>query len=553
MMEIEDPDAHIPPTSTLRVLRWFCPPHMYEEIEGDLIQKFHRDVKKLGVEAANRRLLWNTIRFFRPGILLRNKFSLHIIQYYMLRNYIKIAFRNFLKQKSYTLLNVIGLSAGMAASLLIIQYVKYERSFDTFHSRAEDIYRIQYNGWQNGKLNFESAVAVPAVGPALKNNFPEVEAYTRFLPVKGMVSYEKAGEEPRTFREERAQYADTSLFKVFDFKLLQGNVQQCLVGTNKVIISESTVRKYFGNDEPIGKILRLNGNDLTLEVTGVFKDVPENSHIKFDFLISYETINTLTKNESETSWGWYDFYTFVLLKPGTDIAALQKKWDEYLLTARGEEWTKTNRKQEFILRPLTDIHLYSNLLYETSPRELRDGDSVYALSIIAIFILVIAWVNYINLATARSFNRANEVGVRKVVGAVRTQLISQFLTESIILNGLAAALAVVVVRLLWSSFSELTGWNIPLEFLLQTDFWKLVLLLFFVGAILSGFYPAIILSSFKPVAVLKGKAIKTAGGNFLRKSLVVFQFVASVFLISGSLIVYQQLTYMKNKDLGISL
>ncbi|HZB12434.1 MAG TPA: ABC transporter permease, partial [Chryseolinea sp.] len=553
MMQIEDPHAHIPPTSTLRVLRWFCPSHMYEEIEGDLIQKFHRDVKKLGVEAANRRLLWNTIRFFRPGILLRNKFSLHIIQYYMLRNYIKIAFRNFLKQKSYTLLNVIGLSAGMAASLLIIQYVKYERSFDTFHSRAEDIYRIQYNGWQNGKLNFESAVAVPAVGPALKNNFPEVEAYTRFLPVKGMVSYEKAGEEPRTFREERAQYADTSLFKVFDFKLLQGNVQQCLVGTHKVIISESTVRKYFGNDEPIGKILRVNGNDLTLEVTGVFQDVPENSHIKFDFLISYETINALSKNESETSWGWYDFYTFVLLKPGTDVGALQKKWDEYLLSARGEEWTKNNRKQEFILRPLTGIHLYSNLLYETSPRELRDGDSVYALSIIAIFILVIAWVNYVNLATARSFNRANEVGVRKVVGAVRTQLISQFLTESIILNVLAAALAVVVVRLLWSSFSELTGWNIPLEFLLQADFWKLVLLLFFVGAILSGFYPAIILSSFKPVAVLKGKAIKTAGGNFLRKSLVVFQFVASVFLISGSLIVYQQLTYMKNKDLGISL
>ena len=252
----------------------------------------------------------------------------------MIRNYIKIAFRNFSKQKSYTLLNVIGLSAGMAASLLIMQYVKYERSFDSFHSRAQDIYRIQYNGWQNGKLNFESAVAVPAVGPALKNNFPEVEAYTRFLPIKGTVSYIKPGEEPITFREERAQYADTSLFKVFDFKLVQGNPLQCLSGTNKVIISESTVRKYFGDEEPIGKILKVNSNELTLEVTGVFQDVPENSHIKFDFLISYETINALTKNESETSWGWYDFYSFVLLKPGTDVKVLQEKWDKYLLTCK---------------------------------------------------------------------------------------------------------------------------------------------------------------------------------------------------------------------------
>ena len=253
------------------------------------------------------------------------------------------------RQKSYTLLNVIGLSLGMAASLLILQYVKYERSFDTFHSRAEDIYRIQYNGWQNGRLNFESAVAVPAVGPALKNNFPEVEAYTRFLPVKGMITYERPGAEPVTFREENAQYADTSLFKVFDFKLIQGNTQKCLKGTNKVIISESTARKYFKDEEPIGKNLNVNGNELTLEVMGIFQDVPENSHIKFDFLISYETINAMTKNESETSWGWYDFYSFVLLKPGTDVKALQAKWDEYLLRARGEDWKKTNRKQEFIL------------------------------------------------------------------------------------------------------------------------------------------------------------------------------------------------------------
>ncbi len=471
----------------------------------------------------------------------------------MIRNYVKITFRNFIRQKSYTLLNVIGLSIGMAASLLIIQYVKYERSFDTFHSRAKDIYRIQYNGWQNGQLNFESAVAVPMVGPALKNNFPEVEEYTRFLPFHGVITYEKSGEEPLSFREDRVQFADTMIFKVFDFRLLQGNSKTCLKGTDKVIISESTARKYFKEEDAIGKRLLAKGHELSLEVTGIFKDVPENSHIKFDFLISYETINAWTKNDSETSWSWYDFYSFVLLKPNTDVNALQKKWDAYLLNVRGEEWKKHNRKQEFIIRPLTDIHLYSNLLYETSPQDLRDGDSVYALSIIALFILIIAWVNYVNLATARSFKRANEVGVRKVVGAFRSHLIGQFLIESFILNVIAALLAIIMVRVSWSTFSELTGWNLPIDFLLQREFWLLVLGLFFVGAVLSGFYPAIILSSFKPVAVLKGKIMRSASGNFLRKALVVFQFVASVFLISGSLIVYQQLLFMKNKDLGVSI
>lgn len=471
----------------------------------------------------------------------------------MIRNYIQIAFRNFLRQKSYTILNVAGLSLGLAASLLIIQYVKYERSFDRFHSRADDIYRIQYNLWKNGVLNFESAVAVPAAGPALKENFPEVEEYTRFLPMSAVITYDKPGEEPISYRAENGQFVDTSLFKVFDFKLIEGDPKTCLKGINKVILSKSMSTNFFGNENAIGKRLSGNGKDYDLEVTGVFQDVPENSHIKFDFLISYETINARTENQSEESWGWYDFYTFVLLKHGTDVHNLQIRWDDYLAKARKEDWEKRDAKQEFILRPLTDIHLHSNLLYETSPEELRDGDSVYALSIIALFILIIAWVNYVNLATARSFKRANEVGVRKVVGAFKGQLVSQFLVESFLLNILAVLLAVVIVALSWPYFSALTGWNISRDFFFQKEFWLLLVILFVGGAILSGFYPAIVLSSFKPISVLKGKVIRSPHGNYLRKGLVIFQFGASVFLISGSLIVYQQLSYMKNKDLGIDI
>ena len=471
----------------------------------------------------------------------------------MFSNYLKMAFRSFSRQRAFAVLNVIGLAIGLTASLLIYQYVKYERSFDRFHQRSEDIYRIQYNGYQNGQLNFESAVAVPAVGPALKNNFPQVEHFTRFLPAGGIYSYQEPSGALKTYREQKAFFADTSMFRIFDFHLLQGSEANCLKGINKVIISRSTAKKYFGDDDPIGKRLNLNAEEWSLEVTGVFDDVPENSHLQFNLLISYESLNARTQNDSETSWGWYDFYTFVLLKPGTDVAELQSRWNNYVEEARAADWAKTNFRQEFILRPLTDIHLYSNLLYETSPETMRDGDSVYALSIVALLILVIAWVNYVNLATARSFKRANEVGVRKVVGAAKRQLITQFLTESFVLNAMACAIALIALRLLWEPFSSLAGWHIPLEYLLQREFWLLVVALFVGGTILSGFYPAVILSSFRPVAVLKGKIIRSASGNIMRKSLVVFQFVASVVLISGSIIVYQQLDFMKNKDLGISI
>ncbi len=470
----------------------------------------------------------------------------------MIKNYLVIALRSFLKHKSFTILNVVGLSLGMVASLLILQYVKYERSFDTFHSKASDIYRIQYNQWQSGKLRFECAAAVPAVGPALKNNFPDVKAFTRLFPVSGIASYESPDRGVISFREEKMQITDPAVFEVFDFNLLKGDKATSLQGPNKTVISQRAAKKYFGDEDPMGKTISWDGNR-KFEVTGIFENIPDNSHIKFDFMFSYETLNKETQNASETEWGWYDFNTYVLLQPGTDAKALQAKWDEWLLKDRAEEWNKRNGKQEFILQPIIDIHLYSNLLQESQPDERGDGDSVYALTIIALFILIIAWVNYINLATAKSFDRANEVGVRKVMGAQKEQLMKQFLSEAFLVNLLAAVISIIAVRFAWPYFSELSGRKIPLDFMLQRDFWLLLSVLFLVGTFLSGFYPAIVLSSFKPIAVLKGKVFHSSEGNMLRKSLVVFQFVASVVLISGSVIVYQQLKYMRSQDLGIDI
>ncbi|HET7178315.1 MAG TPA: ABC transporter permease [Chryseosolibacter sp.] len=470
----------------------------------------------------------------------------------MLRNYLKIAVRNFLKQRTFTFLNIIGLTLGLVASMLIMQYVRYERSFDTFHHNAKDIYRVQYNDWQNGKLRFECAAAVPAVGPALKNNFPEVKRFTRLYPVSGVVTYQSPDHGVISFFEEKMQITDSSIFEVFDFKLLKGDKFDALSGPNKAVISERAAKKYFGSVDPIGKTITWNGRT-SFEVRGIFQDIPANSHIKFDFMFSYQTLNNQSHSESETNWGWYDFNTYVLLQPGTNVSALQAKWNAWLENNRGEDWKKYNRKQEFILQPLLDIHLYANLLQESQPEERGDADSVYALTFIALFILIIAWVNYINLATAKSFDRANEVGVRKAMGAEKGQLVYQFIFESLLVNLFAALIAVGIVRLLWPYFAQLSGRPIPVEYMFQRQFWVAIVSFFVAGTFLSGFYPAIVLSSFKPVSVLKGKVMGTSYGNVLRKSLVVFQFVASVVLISGSLVVYQQLRFMRNQKLGVDI
>lgn len=470
----------------------------------------------------------------------------------MLKNYFLIALRSFSKHKSFTLLNVVGLSLGMVASLLILQYVKYERSYDSFHSNSADIYRVNYNQWQNGNLRFECAAAVPAVGPALKNNFPEVKRFTRLFPVSGVASYNSPTRGEIAFREEKMQIADSSVFDVFDIELLEGDKLTSLAGPDKAVLSEHAVKRYFADEDPIGKTISWDGQR-KFEVRGVFKNLPDNSHIKFDFLFSYGTLNRETQNASETEWGWYDFNTYVLLEPGTDVKALQAKFDAWLEANRGEDWKRYNGKQEFVLQPLLDIHLGKVLLQESQPDERGNADSVYALTVIAFIILVLAWVNYINLSTAKSFERANEVGVRKVMGAHRTQLMKQFLSESVLVNLVVAILSVVLVWVLWPAFCTLSGRAIPLVYLQQPDYWLLVVALFLVGAFLAGFYPAMVLSGFKPVSVLKGKVMRNPQGNFMRKSLVVFQFVISVVLISGAVVVYQQLAFMRNRDLGINI
>ena len=465
----------------------------------------------------------------------------------MFKNYLIIAFRNIIRHKGFSFINIIGLAIGMAVCIIIMQYVSYENSYDRFHDNYENIYRVQFNVYKHGELIVECAAAVPAVGPAMKDNFPEVLEYCRAFPASGIMTYGN-----KNFREEDIQVVNPAFISLLSFPLVKGDPETALEGPNKTVITESTARKFFGDDDPIGKTITWNG-DNDFEVTGVCIDVPENSHIKFTFLISHATIREFWGDEVDTAWGWYDYNTYVLLADGTDYKEFDKKFDAWLVNEKGEDWKERDARYEFPLQPLSSIHLYSDLLQESEPAENGDGTAVKFLTIIALFILVIAWVNYINLSTSKAMERAKEVGIRKVSGANKTELIKQFLMESFFINIIALILAFVFVETSVPFFKNLTGSNMTSSLLISSGMWIWIVMVFILGSILSGIYPAFVLSSYQPILVLKGAITKGTRGSLLRKILVVFQFSISVALIAGAIIVFNQMTFLRNQNIGIDI
>ena len=530
-------------------IRLICPKQLLEEIEGDLIQKFRRDVELYGATKAKIKLIWNTIRFLRPGIILRNKFSMKARTGTMLLNYFSITFRTIRRNQMYSALNIVGLALGMAAFLFIVQYVTYEKGYDKFHINYKDLYRItySYSHFKNNETT-NSATAPPRIPPFMKEMMPEVKAFARARPFPGLViSYNNI-----KFRQDKVLMVDPDFLKIFTFPLIYGDPETALKKIRTVVISESTARKYFGDTPALGKIIGIDGNE-NFEVTGVAKDVPENSHLKFDFLISYETIKWWSEGEAETSWGDNDYYGYVLLDPATDVVFFDQRFEKAFERERGKINREYGHKQEFQLQPITDIHLYSNLVKEPLPDQQGDSDAVFFLTIIAFFILLIAWINYINLFTARAMERAKEVGVRKTIGALQSQLMGQFMVESFVMNFLAIIIAISIVSLGLSYFNLLTNSKLTLAFLMELAFWRNLTIFLLAGSLLAGLYPAFVLSSYRPAAVLKGKLSASRSGIIIRRSLVVFQFAASVALIAGTMIVYMQLSYMKISDLGFDM
>jgi putative ABC transport system permease protein len=542
-----------PPKIFIRFFRWYCHPKLFDHIEGDLMEVYQQRLNKVGKRKADLKFIIDVLLLFRPSIIKPIEGYKDLNNYDMIKNYLRIGLRNILKNKTFSAINIFGLAIGLAACLLILQFVIFELSFDTFNSKLYRTYRVTNDRFKNGKLIQHGTIMYPTIGPTMAKDFPEIEEYARIMPGGDL----NVRIEDRNYRGDNAHFADERFLKVFDFKLLAGERSSLLGTPYTVALTEETARKYFqfeGNNfnSLIGKTFQW-GLDLTpYEVRGIIENIPANSHIQFDALISYSTL-LRESQEADISWNWSDMRHYLVLKPGVNYKDLESKFPDF-----SERYFQGDRVsgsiEEFYLQPMKDAHLYSNYEYDIATT--ASGRAVWSMLIIAIFILVIAWINYINLTTSRAIDRAKEVGVRKVMGAFKAQLIKQFVFESILLTLMAALLAIGIIILLQSSFNEIVGsdlsWNLLFNSLTPRQLlWIAVGGIS--GTILAGFYPAFILSNYQPATVLKGKFTRSAKGSLLRKALVVFQFTASSALICGTLIVSKQIEFMNQVDLGINL
>ncbi|MGN6397037.1 MAG: ABC transporter permease [Mucilaginibacter sp.] len=467
----------------------------------------------------------------------------------MIVNYLKTAYRSLLKNKSFTALNIAGLSLGLISCLLIVFYVVDELSYDRYNTKANRIYRVNED-LKLGENNVLYAVAMPPLAKTLKAEFPYVENTVRIKNAGSL--HVKLNNS--SILENGFAFADPSLFDVFTLPMINGNPKIALAEPNSVVITESTAQKYFKSTNVLGKFIPVDGNTL-LKITGVIKDIPKQSHFKFDFFISMSSF----KDSESNQWLRSDYNTYVLFKNAADHKKLEAALPAFLNKFSGDdmrnqlhqtmsEFEKGGSFFRLNLTPLTDIHLKSNRTGELGPNSTIQY--VYIFSAIALFILLIACVNFMNLSTARSANRAREVGVRKVLGSAKKHLIAQFLVESILVTFAATIIAIVLAALLLPAFNQLSGKDLVITN--QTLIWlipTLLCIVFVVGA-LAGSYPAFYLSAFQPIQVLKGRLAVGFKGSKLRSFLVVLQFSISIFLIIGTLVIYNQLHYIQNRDLG---
>lgn len=455
----------------------------------------------------------------------------------MLKNYFKTAFRSLLKNRAFSIINIMGLSIGLCAFLLIYTYVTFERSYDDFHNDADRLYRVTTVNDSGTK----DAMAFSPEGKALKEDFPEVIAFSTSYKWDDIFTMRI---NDVLYVEKSVIAADNNFLQLFNYPILKGDNINPLKEPNSIVLTNSLAEKYFGKENPIGKLIQVNNETgKAFKVTAVIGDVPENTHYKFNLLISISTIKERTDDDG---WGGNNYYTYIKVKEDADMVALSSKMPVFSKKYMGEESIDLA-----VFQPVQDIHLLSDYTYE--PEIHGNAKIVNFLAIIAFAILVIAWVNYINLSTAKSMDRAKEVGMRKVVGASRKSLIYQFMSESLMINFISILLAVTMMQFAFPWFSGLMSNGNIINFWSIEGSHLLIISLFLISILLSGYYPALVMSSFKPISVISGK-MKTSGrGVFLRKLLVIFQFSASMILIAGTLVVYTQIEFMRNKDLGVSL
>jgi len=458
---------------------------------------------------------------------------------------LKIAFRNQLKHKAFSVINITGLAVGMAASVLILNFVSSEFSFDKMHSKRHRIYRVESKFYEGNVLTDNWATSSFGYGSAIKREIPGVEDFVRI----GMQNPEQTvSYENERSRETGIAYSGPAFFSVFDFKLIEGSANDQLLRPRTVVITENVAARFFKDENPIGKILTFasGASFIDCEVTGIINDFPRNSHIRFNYLISYETL----PNYMKEFWYLHEAYTYLLLSPGTDPVKIEAAFpamaEKYktLAALRNKTWAIS-------LVPLDEIHLNPQKQYE---KEIKGNkSSLITLIIISIVILLTAWINYVNLTTARSMERVKDIGLHKVAGASQKELVIQFITESWLVNVMAALLAIIIVILLKPLFNRILDENIGLFILTQPVFWLSAMAFICLGIILSGFYPAFVMSRIQPAEIIKTNYFISGSSGIIRQVLVIFQFAAAIILICGTFIVSKQVRFMTKQDLGVNI
>lgn len=542
-----------PPDWAGRFLAWFCPTHLREAIEGDLLEQFEDDLRSFGAVRARRKFVFNTVKFFRPSIILRNKFKLNVMNTIMIGNYAKVAVRNIARRKLYSFINACGLSIAIAFCVLIYLFIQDEKSFDQFHVNKDRIYRIEetsYNPWgRDPSKAFRSSASLQLpLLQAIKDEIPEVKLGTHYRSNwTGAFQY---GD--KVFTENFAMVG-SDFFKMFSFQLLQGNSDKLFRSKNEIVLTPSLAKKYFGDENPIGKNVTLFiGKEKLFTVTGVIASPPANSSFSFDMLVPIENDPSYENNKDK--WGNFSYPTFIQLHDESDEKQLSAKLNQLLQKYMGqklEDWKKEYNVPEgkdvlsLQYTNLKDIHLKT----EVSWHKVSDPQYSMILGGIAILILIIASINYVSLSLTTSASRRIEVGIRKVSGAHRGQLISQFGLESIILATFSLTIAIGLVILFLPSFNEYANKSIMITGKEMAGIFAFGLMLAIVVGLLAGSYPSLILSAFKPAVVLKGGFTSRLQAGFT-KPLVVIQFALSAFLIISSVIMFRQMRFITTKSLG---
>lgn len=543
-----------PPKLFIRFFRWYCNDHLMEAVLGDMLELYERRRKNIGKRKANLLFLWNVLCFLQPFAIKKKSTSIN--PYSMLQNYFKISWRSLSKQRMYSLIKIGGFALGIAACLLITLFIKDELSYDLHYPEGNRIYRVveayNYRGESGKDVWFQAPFA-----NALKEDYPEIEKVGRYnsseLFGAGSNEIRRADQVENTF-EEGFVFVDQSLLEILKVPMVYGSLVHCLDEPKTLVITKRKADKYFPNENPVGKLMILNNKDSEpFKIGGVIEDFPSNSHLQFDFLLTLKGVEFWPGEQ--TYWGATNYPTYILLKPGADAAQLQKKLSKVIEKYLVPHWLKEGTADAkelaksvwFELQPIKDIHLRSEGIQD--PVSHGDARFVWLFGGIAGFILIIACINFINLSTAKSANRAKEVGLRKTVGSFRSQIINQFLTESLVFSFLSFALAFALAWLLLPYFNLLSAKSLVVPWR-EWSLYPVLLVAAITIGILAGVYPAFYLSAFKPVNVLKGNLSRGSKNSTTRSSLVVFQFTTSIVMIIATFIIYRQVEFILNKKVG---